>query len=280
MKKTFLKTLVIIFLIGGVAITSTSCKKKGCTSETATNYDPDATKDDGSCTEPVEETDPDPAQAPEPANPQPQPDSADAVFIALKTVTYSTTFVGTIETPIGLPVAVAINGSTFDEMGTVNCETKELEKQDNNSYVFIPSASDATGVTYSGDIEWDISGGAGLPAHTKSSNGTFPSGLELKTESNGTVSTASAFTLETTGAISDADSVIFGVYGTSNSVLVTKAGTENSHTFTAAEMESIGDGFGYVQVAAYRVAETETLGTGEKIYYLNETVNTTVVTFE
>lgn len=276
MKKTFLKTFVMISLIGGVTITSTSCKKEGCTSETATNFDADATTDDGSCTEP----EPDQPEATEPENPQPKPAGADAVFIALKTVTYTSSVIGTIETPIGLPIAFAINGTTFDEMGTVTCETKELEKQDNNAYIFLPSASDYTGVTYSGGIDWEISGGTGLPAHTKTSDGTFPSGLELSTASNGTISTSSEYTLETKAAISDADSVIFAVYGTSNSVLVTKAGTENSHTFTASEMASIGEGIGYVQVAGYRVAENETLSSGEIVFYLNETVNTSVVTFE
>ena len=278
MKKTFLKTLVIFSLIGGVAVTSTSCKKKGCTSETATNFDPEAQKDDGSCVEP--EPEPEPEQAPEPTNPQPQPDSADAVFIALKTVTYAANPLGgSIETPIGLPVAFALNGDNFDEMGTVKCEGSELDKQDNNSYVFIPSTTDATGVTYSGDIDWEISGGAGLDAHTKSSDGTFPSGLELTTETNATVSTSSSFTLSTTGSISDADSVIFAVHGTSKSVLHTVAGTESSYTFTADEMGSVGAGFGYIQVAAYRVAESEMVGS-KKVYYLNETVNTTVVTLE
>jgi hypothetical protein len=45
-------SLVAMMLIGGVGATATSCKKKGCTDSTATNYDADAKKDDGSCTFP------------------------------------------------------------------------------------------------------------------------------------------------------------------------------------------------------------------------------------
>ena len=54
----------------------------------------------------------------------------------------------------------------------------------------------------------------------------------------------------------------------------------SSYTFSSAEMTSIGAGVGYAQISAYRIAETETLATNEKIYYLNEKVNTTVVSFE
>jgi hypothetical protein len=46
--------MVLIILFGGLVLVSTGCKKKeGCTSLTATNYDPDAEKDDGSCIEPT-----------------------------------------------------------------------------------------------------------------------------------------------------------------------------------------------------------------------------------
>ena len=275
MKKTFLKAFIIFSMIGGVMVTSTSCKKKGCTSETATNYDPDAQTDDGSCEEPEPEPEP---TTEEPSNPQPQPDSADAVLIALQTVSYTETFGFTTETSIGLPVAIFLDGSNFKDAGTVTCETKELQKQDNNSYVFIPTASDALGVTYDGDVDWDVSGGA-FPAFSSSSNGTFPSNVEINLD-NTNISTSSDFTLETKSAISDADSVIFAVYGTEGQHLVTKVGTEYSHTFSASEMGSVGAGTGYVQITAYRVSGNETLTSGEKVYYINEKVNTTMVTFE
>ncbi|MFN3916540.1 MAG: MbnP family protein [Flavobacteriales bacterium] len=43
-------TIVLIVLFGGIATTTTSCKKKkGCTDPKAKNYKAEATKDDGSC---------------------------------------------------------------------------------------------------------------------------------------------------------------------------------------------------------------------------------------
>lgn len=46
MTKTHFTALCFIVL----AFASTSCDKKGCMDKTANNYDPEATKDDGSCT--------------------------------------------------------------------------------------------------------------------------------------------------------------------------------------------------------------------------------------
>lgn len=43
------KTIAAVLLIGGTAITTTSCKKEGCTDPSAINYSEEAKKDDGSC---------------------------------------------------------------------------------------------------------------------------------------------------------------------------------------------------------------------------------------
>lgn len=57
MKTTKMK-LGLMLLTASLAITTVSCKKEGCTDATATNYNDEAKKDDGSCTyaeEPVDE---------------------------------------------------------------------------------------------------------------------------------------------------------------------------------------------------------------------------------
>lgn len=55
MKKNVI--LIAAIALGTVCTTFTSCKKKGCTDETANNYSEEAKKDDGSCTyDPVDES--------------------------------------------------------------------------------------------------------------------------------------------------------------------------------------------------------------------------------
>jgi hypothetical protein len=45
-----MKKIIGLFLLGALVVTTnTSCKKKGCTDKTATNYNSAATKDDGTC---------------------------------------------------------------------------------------------------------------------------------------------------------------------------------------------------------------------------------------
>ena len=51
--KSIKKTLPLLLIAVGVGFTFTACKKKGCTDPNATNFDPDAKKDDGTCMVPT-----------------------------------------------------------------------------------------------------------------------------------------------------------------------------------------------------------------------------------
>ena len=49
MKKINLSVLALTAVLGATALVATSCKREGCTDETALNFDDKAKKDDGSC---------------------------------------------------------------------------------------------------------------------------------------------------------------------------------------------------------------------------------------
>ncbi len=272
MKKTVLFNRIFILILC-IGFAFTSCKKKeGCTDPQAPNYDSEAVTDDGSCEDPV-------ATTQTPNNPTPEYVDADGIFVALKTVTYIETFGFVTETAIGIPVAFfpQANGE-FKDVGDVTCEGEAVAKTDVNSYVFIPGATNPTGVDYVGGIDWTVSGANGFPALNYTSNGIFPDNVQIAAETNESISTSGDYTLSSVNIITNADSIIFAIYGPSATLLVTKATPITSYTFTADEMATLGTGAGYVQLTASRLAEEQTLGTGEKLYYLNQKTNTVVVT--
>lgn len=213
-----------------------------------------------------------------PSSPSPRPSDADAVMIAVNSISITNApIIGPITTKIGLPIAIFFDGANFKDVGAVTCDNNALVKQPNNSYIFTPSITNPTGITFGTDISWDIAGANGFPAHTKSIRGLFPDNINIQTTTGSTVSSSTDFTLSSL-PISGADSVYFGVYGPDGGLNVVLAGNSSSYTFSASEMATIGTGAGFVQIAATKNISNETLGTGEKIYYLTETVQTSSVT--
>ena len=222
----------------------------------------------------------DPAKTTTPTSPQITISDADAILIGLQTVTYTNAGGFPIETAIGLPVALFFDGANFKDVGTVSCEGKSLTKQDNHSYIFIPSATDPLGVTYDNNINWVVSGANRFPGGTYSAKGSFPSNVEIDATMGQNVDSKSAFTLATKIAVANADSVYFGIYGPSGGVNHVVAGNASSYTFTEAEMKSIGTGAGFMQIAAVKQVKRDVLASGEVIYYLTEKVNTASVTLK
>ncbi|MFT4681779.1 MAG: hypothetical protein ACI9YU_001629 [Flavobacteriales bacterium] len=75
-------------------------------------------------------------------------------------------------------------------------------------------------------------------------------------------------------SISGADSVTFMVDG----VLKTIPGNSTTHTFSAADLSDLSAGASAAQVAAYKT-EVATYG-GKNFYFINETVETIIITME
>ncbi|MDB4656039.1 hypothetical protein OAE48_04240 [Flavobacteriales bacterium] len=211
----------------------------------------------------------------QPAPPTPTISDGYATLSAVKTVTFQDIpGFGQIEVDFGIAVGVFFNGvdyNTYLNAGTVTCESETLEEQDNGSYVFIPSQTSASGIDFSGNPDWNVTGSADVSAFSHTTSIGFPTVGTINSSS--TVSSGSDYTL-TVASVTGADSVIFMMGG----VVHTEAGNATSSTFTSAEISGMGTGTNFAQAAAYKIEEA-TYG-AKNYWFVNEKVVTQSITIE
>ncbi|MCB9185786.1 MAG: hypothetical protein H6601_03485 [Flavobacteriales bacterium] len=251
--KTFNETMKwgrFLMMVGAVSVAVTSCNL---------NNDDDPTPTD-------------PASNP----PTPTFSEGFGTLAAVKTVT---TFdpgygVPVQEIVLGLGSAGFFDGSNYDQLlnaGTVTLEGESLTQFDNGAYAYQPSQTNPTGIDFSGNPSWEVSGAGDIPAISHTTNIGFPT-LGTITSST-TVPGSGSYTL-TVSNISGADSVYFMLGG----VVHTEPGNATSTTFTEAEIDGMGTGTNFAQVAPYRF-EPQTFS-GKQFYFVTETVKTQSVTIE
>lgn len=203
-------------------------------------------------------------------------DDADGVMVAIKTVSFINQGGFEFETYINTAVAAFGNFQTEQlvDVGTVDLDANVLEKVDNNAYIYTPTASNPTGLDFGSSFVWNVAGGSGYSGFSHTVNFDFPS-IGKISSATGNISSSSPYTLSVE-SIAAADSVIYQIAGSNGTnVLVTKVGNTTSHTFTAAEVASVGKGTGIIQVAAYTYDSS--VEGGKTIYYVNESVVTDFV---
>jgi hypothetical protein len=205
------------------------------------------------------------------------PSDADGALAAVQVITTQT--VAGITIPINIGTAVAWFGSanSYKDAGNVSCETKALTKS-NNAYVFQPSQTAPEGISFSGNVAWDVTGNSGnsISAFSYSDNSSFPSIDDISV--TGSVSTSGSYTLTATSSVYG-DSVIFVVAGSSKHITYTAGPNTSSHTFSAAEMATVGaagNSTGLLQIAPYRVNH-QTIN-GKSYYFVKETCVSKFVT--
>lgn len=206
--------------------------------------------------------------------PTPQFGDSDGTLVAIKSQSTTATQIGPVTTTLGLGVGVFYSqpgSTTFLEAGAVSLNANMLTKQSNNSYVYQPDASNATGIDFNEGVSWSVSGSSNVEAFTYEPTILFPSVAQVS--SSETVVKSNGYTL-TTSSVSNADSVVFQV----GSVLKTLPGNATTCSFTASELSALSTGTNVAQIAAYKVQNATV--SSKNYYFINETVSTLVVTIE
>lgn len=210
------------------------------------------------------------------STPTPQINDGHGTLVAVKTITtIDQPFIGEIEVEFGIGVAVFFNGSDYDSFisgGNVTCEEEELNVFDNGSYSTFNQTS-VTGLDFSGNPDWTVSGAGEIPAFEHTAARGFPNISAIN--SPDVVTRANGYTVTFNGNMSNTDSVIWVV----GSKQFSTTGALNSRTFTADELSDLTTGAGnIIQVAAYNI-DSEVYG-GKTFYFINEKVVTKTVTIE
>ena len=270
-KRTRDMTIRNVITINAIALlvlsSFSSCKKEGCTDPLASNYNPLATKDDGTCTTASA------ALAAAPSGYTPAYTGTFAALIGIKTISTTSTPIGPINTEIGTAVAVFSEdgGANFMTGCVVGVDGNNLSAQTNNSYVYTPGTTNPTGITYGATQNWTGTGAA-WPSFSTSTSIGFPNVTEI---SSSDVTISSGYTVNC-GANITSDSIYFAVYGPNGTAYKIIGGGTSTYTFSASDLSGIGAGSGFVQIAGINY-DPKTVG-GRSYYLMNETVRTKSVT--
>ena len=205
------------------------------------------------------------------------PSDADGALAAVKVITTQTVAGYTVPINIGTAAAWFGLSGSFKNAGNVTVDGNALTNQ-NNSYVFQPSQTNPTGLDFNSSVVWNVTGNSSnnIAAFSYTDQSSFPSIDDVQTPTS--VSHSAAFTLSATSYVSG-DSVIFVVSGGSGHVSFIAPGGTTSHTFSAAEMATVGaagNNTGLLQIAPYRINH-QTIN-GKSYYFVKETCANKFVT--
>ncbi|MCF8276230.1 MAG: hypothetical protein K9J17_05790 [Flavobacteriales bacterium] len=165
----------------------------------------------------------------------------------------------------------ALDYSNLIDAGTITLEGETLTRAENNAYYNSPTQTNPTGIDFSGNPSWEVGGSSGVPAFSHTTNIGFPT---LGAITSATTIPGTGDYVLTVANISGADSVFFMLGGISH----TEPGNSTSSTFTEAEINTMGTGASFMQVAPYRW-EMATKS-GKDFYFVTETVKTQSITIE
>lgn len=169
----------------------------------------------------------------------------------------------------------AEDGTTMVDAGTVKVKainttnSHTLVKKGNHLYEFDGSSGNGIQFNNNPGADWEVSGNENnnIPVIENANISGFTSEPLFKGPVS-TINSSSDFTVEMRQTIANVHSTIFAIYGKNGSLVKVKEATAVSHTFTAAEVASVGKGEAVLQVGAFRNQSITV--EGETFYLVNE----------
>lgn len=252
--------LLLVFV---TTLTIVACKKtkEGCTDLNASNYSADAVKDDGGCEYP------------------PYPISGlgltpgctnCATLSVMKTYTsasayYPTAFAYFIHSGDMLASAGNLQLRTTNQVGAGN-SISVLDFSKTAGYYDLPLENDVDLNKFF--FEWSAAGSSKWPAFNvvDSVYSIFP---DMGTYSGLSSISSSADYTFTMNSVTNCDSVIFALYGTSGQIIKTEPANAISSTFSSAELNQVGQGTAQLTVRGMKESTQTVNG---KTYKLSKQV--------
>ena len=167
------------------------------------------------------------------------------------------------------------NANTLVDAGAINCNEKSLAKYENNSYLFVPSASEIAGIDLQSGSTWNVAGAATVASFNYNNTQPIPLSEELQLAESATKTQP---LLVSVGTVVYADSVQFQIADSEgHSVLHVEIANTGSTTFTPTELSTLTSGQMSVVVAPYNYI----LQTFERpIFFVNITTRSKIMTLE
>ncbi len=196
------------------------------------------------------------------------PDSY-GVMVAIKSVSYQEVL-GVI-IPVYLNTATAAflstpGASTFVDAGSVTVNSEPMTRNANNSYVYDKLT---TPLTF-GDVAWAVAGANGIPAFNYTDNNSWPA-FGGYNSLPGTISRATGLTVALGNNVDNADSVYLIVASNDGKYVISRVGGNASEiTITAADLSSVSEGGGLLQVVPWRYKKEDF--DSKDIYFVLESV--------
>ncbi len=216
------------------------------------------------------------------SNPTPDvPSDADAVLAAIEIIA---------ALPAGTPQVPGLSGLSFDvasanffssgigsnmvNVGIVGLNGNDLQNISGNSYISNPQTVDQ-GINVGQANTWEIAGNNGFDAFTHTTGKVMPQQIRFAGSVGDTFSTGGEITISIQSIPNNADNILWVL--SDGSRVITKESKTNSVTFSASEVGTLSaTANGLVQAAAFNI-ESQSYG-GKKIYFINETVDSKLVT--